>query len=97
MAWGALTLAGGVWLEAYSGTTPWSPEQWPAWPGAFARLFAPPGRPPSRPHLVPPAAGAALSSDAALTRDARGLPLHVPGALPLRRAAPPLPVPLSPG
>lgn len=41
--WTALPLVGGVWLEAYSGSTlpltPWAPEQWLAWPRAFATRF----------------------------------------------------------
>ena len=43
-AWQALAASGGVWLEAYSGSTfpfhPWVPEQWLAWPRAFATAFS---------------------------------------------------------
>lgn len=43
-AWHALTLTGGVWLEAYTGSTlpvtPWPPELWLAWPRAFSAELA---------------------------------------------------------
>lgn len=51
-AWDALVRAGGVWLEAYYRSEPWAPEQWLAWPGAFAREFAARGGDPSRLHLL---------------------------------------------
>lgn len=79
-AWGALTLAGGVWLEAYSGTTPWSPEQWLAWPGAFSRRFVALGGDPSRLHLVLPGGDGGASWDAAQTGDACALLADGPGA-----------------
>jgi hypothetical protein len=41
--WRALPLTGGVWLEAYNGNTlplsAWTPEEWLAWPRAFATQF----------------------------------------------------------
>jgi len=41
--WKALPLVGGVWLEAYNGNTlplsAWTPEEWLAWPRAFATEF----------------------------------------------------------
>ncbi len=51
-SWDALVRAGGVWLEAYHRGQPWAPEQWLAWPGAFAREFAARGGDPTRLHLL---------------------------------------------
>lgn len=51
-AWEALVRSGGVWLEAYYRSEPWNPEQWLAWPGAFAREFVARGGDPSRLHLL---------------------------------------------
>lgn len=51
-SWDALVRAGGVWLEAYHRGQPWAPEQWLAWPGAFAREFVARGGDPTRLHLL---------------------------------------------
>lgn len=51
-SWDALVRAGGVWLEAYHRSDPWAPEQWLAWPGAFAREFEARGGDTSRLHLL---------------------------------------------
>lgn len=51
-AWTALVRAGGVWLETYRGSRPWTEEQWLAWPAAFRREFVRRGGDPSRLHLL---------------------------------------------
>ena len=54
--WKVLPLAGGVWLEAYNGNvlplSAWTPEEWLAWPRAFATQFAAEGGQMSRLHLL---------------------------------------------
>jgi len=55
-AWHAMTLAGGLWLEAYTGSdvplVPWEPERWLAWPRAFAAELARQGGDLSRLHFL---------------------------------------------
>jgi len=54
--WRALPLVGGVWLEAYDGSTlplnAWTPEEWLAWPRAFATQFAAVGGQMDRLHFL---------------------------------------------
>jgi len=79
-AWHALTLAGGVWLETYSGTSQWTPEQWLAWPGAFARRLASLGGDVTRIHLVLFGGDGDATWDQALVGDACTLLANGPGA-----------------
>jgi IPT/TIG domain-containing protein len=55
-AWHAMALAGGVWLEAYTGSDlpvlPWEPERWLAWPRAFAAELARQGGDLTRLHVL---------------------------------------------
>ena len=54
--WRALPLLGGVWLEAYDGNTlplrAWTPEEWLAWPRAFATQFGAVGGQVTRLHFL---------------------------------------------
>ncbi len=54
--WKALPLVGGVWLEAYNGDalplTAWTPEEWLAWPRAFATQFRAKGGQTGRLHFL---------------------------------------------
>jgi len=73
--WRALPLIGGVWLEAYNGSvlplSSWTPEEWLAWPRAFAAQFVAHGGQTSRLHFLitgSPAAGQDQASQWALAR-----------------------------
>jgi hypothetical protein len=87
-AWHALTLAGGVWLETYAGTSQWTPEQWLAWPGAFARRMAALGGDARRIHLVLLGGEGDATWTQALVGDACALLANGPGAYRLGADAP---------
>jgi hypothetical protein len=87
-AWHAMTLAGGVWLEAYAGSSQWTPEQWLAWPGAVARRLASLGGDTSRLHLVLFGGAGAATWQQALVGDACTLLANGPGGYRLGVDAP---------
>lgn len=57
--WHAMSLAGGVWFEAYHGTVQWSPEHWLAWPRALRDGLVALGADPTRLHTIVRGAGQA--------------------------------------
>lgn len=64
-AFAAMSLAGGVWLEAFRARGgrphPWTDEEWATWPGAFADLFRRAGGDVGRAHLLIGGSGVARS------------------------------------
>ncbi len=50
--WHAMSLAGGVWFEAYHGAVQWSPEHWLAWPRVLRDGLVARGVDPTRIHVI---------------------------------------------
>lgn len=44
--------AGGLWLEAFHGTAPWTPQEWLTWPGELSRRLVAAGGSAWRVHMV---------------------------------------------
>ncbi len=87
-SWDALLRAGGVWIEAYRKSTPWTAEQWLTWPGAFAREFVARGGDPNRLHLLIHGPNQAEQWKYARMGDACRLLANGPGAYQTRDFAP---------
>lgn len=79
-SWDALLRAGGVWIEAYRRSAPWTAEQWLNWPGAFAREFVARGGDPNRLHLLINGQNQADQWGYARMGDACGILANGPGA-----------------
>lgn len=50
--WHAMSVAGGVWFEAYHGQVQWSPEHWLAWPRVLRDGLVARGMDPARIHVI---------------------------------------------
>jgi hypothetical protein len=50
--WHAMSLSGGIWLEAYSGRESWPTEHWLAWPRALRDGLVARGMHPTRLHMI---------------------------------------------
>lgn len=87
-SWDALIRAGGVWIEAYRQSAPWTAEQWLTWPGAFAREYVRRGGDPNRLHLLINGQDQAEQWSYARTGDACNILANGPGLYQTREAAP---------
>lgn len=87
-SWDALVNAGGVWIEAYRRSAPWTAEQWLTWPGAFRREFVARGGDPERLHLLITGEDQAEQWGFARQGDACGILANGPGAYQTRDRAP---------
>jgi hypothetical protein len=77
----AMSLAGGVWLEAYRGREQWTPEEWLTWPGEVAREMDSIGGDSKRVHVLLRGGGDhAQTWRLARTASACGVLGHGPGA-----------------
>ncbi len=50
--WQAMSVAGGVWVEAFHGQMQWSPEHWLAWPRVLRDGLVARGMDPARIHVI---------------------------------------------